>query len=407
MCDADTLIRETGGLLPDLPSQAENVVYLADRPDVSDCPSGAHKRLTLFVGGRAIVASMDQLTVRHVAPDTRPRSGRPAGRGAVQKLTATRTTRRSAPVKARPMLINSIAPWFGSKRTMAPEIVRQLGRHSYYFEACAGSMAVLFAKDPTEHETVCDLHGALTNLAWCAQRDDVAEGLYERLQRVLYDDELYLASKTWLADNERVLIGAQERSADDPDPEWAYHYFIASWMGRNGVAGTARINYQIATRWTKGGGSGPGRFRAAVESIPAWHDRLRNVHVLRRDVFAVLPKLQDDAALAVYADPPYLPETVAGNSRYLCDFSPDDHRRLAEQLRRFRKARVVVSYYASPCLAGLYPGWTVLDCSRHKHLHVQNGRGTGRKEVPEILLVNGPAAEGLGKVRPAAKELFA
>lgn len=315
------------------------------------------------------------------------------------------------------MKITAIAPWFGSKRTLAPEIVRQLGKHSYYFEACAGSMAVILAKEPTEHETVCDLHGAMTNLAWCVQREEVAAKLYDRLQKVLYSDAVYLDSKDWLNEREAKEPDDKWSGPDtiDPicheelNPEFAYHYFVASWMGRNGVAGTARVNYQIATRWTKGGGSGPGRFRAAVESIPAWHDRLRNVHILRRDLFDVLPKIQDDAAVAIYADPPYLPDTISGNSRYLCEFAPDDHRRLAEALRRFKLARVVVSYYASPALADLYPDWTVLDCSRHKHLHVQNSRGTNRKEAPEVLLVNGPIAAALPEPSLAKRQkgLFA
>lgn len=41
------------------------------------------------------------------------------------------------------MKLKSILPWFGGKRTLAPRIVDELGEHSYYFEACAGSMAVL------------------------------------------------------------------------------------------------------------------------------------------------------------------------------------------------------------------------------------------------------------------------
>lgn len=304
------------------------------------------------------------------------------------------------------MKITAIAPWFGSKRTLAPTIVHQLGKHSYYFEACAGSMSVLLAKQPSEHEVVCDLHGALTNLAWCVQLEDFAHELYERLQRVLYGDEIYTASKDWLAFNEANILKANKVHQDEPDPDWAYHYFIASWMGRNGVTGTARVNYQIATRWTKGGGSGPGRFRAAVESIPAWHDRIRNVHILRRNVFDVLPKLQDDRDLAIYADPPYLAETVAGNSKYLCDFSEADHRMLAEQLRRFKLARIVVSYYAHPLLKELHRGWTFVDCSRQKHLHVQNKRGTGRKAAPEVLLINGPLFHSKPDGSPAEKDLF-
>jgi len=293
-------------------------------------------------------------------------------------------------LEQRDMPITSAAPWFGSKRTMAPEIVRQLGPHQFYFEGCFGSLAVILAKEPSEHELVCDLHGAITNLAWCVQ-GDLAPALYERLQRVCYSDEIYDASKAWLAANEDACAHGQNLGAAGPDADWAYHYFIASWMGRNGVAGTARVNYQIATRWTQGGGSGPLRFRNATESIPAWHDRLRRVHILRRDLFDVLPKIEDALGVVIYVDPPYLPETVASNSRYACDFLEGQHEQLAAVLKTFKRARVVVSYYAAPRLATLYPGWTVLECSRHKHLHVQNKRGAKRHDAPEVLLINGPA----------------
>jgi DNA adenine methylase len=279
--------------------------------------------------------------------------------------------------------LTCIAPWFGSKRTMAPVIVRQLGPHQYYFGGCCGSLAVEFAKELSEHECVCDMHGALTNLAWVVQDAESAAELFNQLQRVWYSDELYQASKDWLTKFERT-------ESKTPEFSWAYHYFIASWMGRNGVAGTARVNYQIATRWTKGGGSGPLRFKNAVDSIPAWCERLRNIQILRRSVFDVLPKIEDGPGVAIYCDPPYLPETVSGNSRYLHDFTEADHKRLADILRTFKRARVVVSYYAAPQLQKLYPGWTVLDCSRRKHLHCQNKRGSTRTEAPEVLLVNGP-----------------
>ena len=281
------------------------------------------------------------------------------------------------------MKLTTLAPWFGGKRTMAPEIVQQLGPHSYFFEGCFGGLCVIFAKEPSEHECICDLHGAITNLAWVVQREATAVELFTSLQRHFYTDELYAKSKKWLETYEL------SPEPDAPEPLWAYHYFIASWMGRNGVAGTARVNYQIATRWTQGGGSGPLRFRNAVDSIPAWCERLRNVQILRRDLFKVLPKIEDAAGVAVYVDPPYLHNTVSGKSRYVHDFSADEHERLAQELRRFKHARVVVSYYASPQLARLYPGWAVLDCARHKHLHCQNGRGSTRIDAPEVLVING------------------
>lgn len=45
-------------------------------------------------------------------------------------------------------------PWFGSKRTMADEIVAELGKHTQYFEPFCGSMAVLLAKQEVSQETV-------------------------------------------------------------------------------------------------------------------------------------------------------------------------------------------------------------------------------------------------------------
>ena len=71
------------------------------------------------------------------------------------------------------------------------------------------------------------------------------------------------------------------------------------------------------------------------------------------------------------------------------DFEDEDHIRLAEMAKRFTRARVVISYYDSPRLEELYPGWTKVDYSRHKHLHVQNKRGSTRQEAPEVLLING------------------
>lgn len=93
------------------------------------------------------------------------------------------------------MKITAISPWFGSKRTLAPEIVRQLGPHQYYLEPFCGSMAVLLAKEPSANETVCDLHGALTNLARVLRSPKLAPQLYDHLQRMLYGEDLYQDSK--------------------------------------------------------------------------------------------------------------------------------------------------------------------------------------------------------------------
>jgi len=62
------------------------------------------------------------------------------------------------------MKIGALAPWFGGKRSMAADIVRELGPHTQYFEPFCGSMAVLMAKPPAQKETVRT--GRCASTAW-------------------------------------------------------------------------------------------------------------------------------------------------------------------------------------------------------------------------------------------------
>ncbi len=297
--------------------------------------------------------------------------------------------------------VMAIAPWFGSKRSMGPIIAEELGTHSAYFELCCGSMAPLFAKEPSSHETVVDMHHHLINLSRVIQDGMLGPDLYRRLQRTLCDEAIFERSKQFHKDNPIVA------DADMPNVECAYHFFIISWVGRNGVAGTKRYNFQMAVRWTRGGGHGGVRFQSATESLPWWHQRLRNVLILRKDIFDVIPKIDDASNVAVYVDPPYLRGGArSGSALYEHEFESGTHTRLAEALARFQKTRVVVSYYDHPRLDSLYPDWTKRDCHRQKNLHAQNRRGaTGKKDAPEVLLINGPsnAAE---PVSPGNGRLF-
>ncbi len=285
------------------------------------------------------------------------------------------------------MKIKAIAPWFGGKRTMAPAIVRELGRHTQYFEPFCGSMAVLFAKEPSRQETVNDLHGDVINLAWCLQHERIGPALYRRLRRAT------LADAT-LARAREIIVGTPGPGME-LNPERAYWFFVFSWMGRNGEAGLSAIERSgsLCVRWTANGGDPAVRFRGAVDSIPALRRRLRNVTVIRRDAFDWLPKLPDVEGLAIYADPPY----VDKSDRYLHDFDSgfmggtDDHQRLRDVLARFKKARIVISYYDCPRVRELYAGWTFVEHTRQKNLHAQNGRGSRPKGAPEVLIINGPS----------------
>lgn len=303
------------------------------------------------------------------------------------------------------MKIKSIAPWFGGKRTMASDIVCELGQHTQYFEPFCGSMAVLFAKKPSKQETVNDLHGDLINLARVLQRESMAIALYERLVGALVSEGLLRDARAYLESTPLT---------DHTMVDRAYHYFVASWVARNGVAGTARVDYQIAVRWTKGGGSPTVRFRNAVDSLPAWHRRLLNVVILNRDALGIVHRFEDAAHTVIYIDCPYPPETLSGDHRYLHDFSAgdglfggeDDHIRLRDALVQYKKARVVVSTYECKRYRDLYDGWTFRAVKRAKNLANQNRRGgSGPADAPEVLILNGPSYANSQISAPSAQAI--
>lgn len=337
------------------------------------------------------------------------------------------------------MIIRCLVPWLGSKRTLGEDIVTELGAHTHYVEPCCGSMAPLLVKKPSQKETANDLHGDLTNLAYVVQDFAAAVPLYERLCQVVMSEQLLdearerLVEMTWPSVDEPP---ATRFLATDEMVDRAYWYFLASWMGRNGTAGCDRTDYQLAVRWTKSGGSPTVRFRNAVRSIPAWHERLQNVVIMRRDFFRFLDRLEDDPGTAIYFDPPYPAETrssindegtasaAGGGGCYLHELSHadsskdaaslfgsstwfgdwkktlearekgarvDEHRLAAEILKSYKRARIVVSSYDCERYRQLYAGWTFIDKSRQKHLHAMNGRGRRPKLAPEVLIVNGPS----------------
>lgn len=309
--------------------------------------------------------------------------------------------------------LTAIAPWFGGKRTLSDKIVAQLGNHDQYFEPFCGSLAVVLAKEPCQQEIVNDLHGDVTNLAWVLQGPKTAEELYDRAARTLFCEDMIRSF--W----EDV---ARNPCPSHVDTDRAFKYLVSSWVMRNGVAGTTRAatdGFQIAVRFTLTGGSPTRRFTSVVESIPAWHYRLRNVMILRRNAFKLIGKFSDHEDLAIYADPPYMPETRSGffakgaKSHYEHEFNHssknnlpfadeeestvDHHQRLRDALSEFKEARVVVSYYDCERVRELYQGWTFVEAPMQKNLNCAAARGERQKTANEVLIINGDPFEVPGK----------
>lgn len=271
----------------------------------------------------------------------------------------------------------SVVPWFGAKRTLAPRIVSLVGPHRAYFEPFCGSLAVLLAKEPVSTEIVNDLHGDLVNLARVIRLEDTSGRLYWRLRRTLPSEALFLES--------RGIIRANDAPTDTVDVERAYHYFLSSWLGMSGLAGTRPSSNGFSRRFSTGGGDGAVRFTGAIESLPWWHERLRGVQIWQMDGIEICERVEDREGTVVYADPPYLAE----GHEYLHSFSPSDHERLAAALCAKKKTRCLVSYYDDPRLDTLYPGWKKIPVPTTKGLtkSAERRKGVVVKSA-EVLLLN-------------------
>lgn len=266
---------------------------------------------------------------------------------------------------------------------MATRIVELLGDHRVYWEPFCGSMAVLMAKQPCVMETVNDLHGDLINLALVVRDEQLALKLYRKLRRTLMHEQIFIEAA------ERCRQRGHYFDAGEPDLKRAYDYFVCSWIGRNGVAGTAGYNQGFCLRFTSKGGDAATRWKSVVESIPAWRRRLRQVTILQRDAFEIIPRIEDEPKTVLYIDPPY----IKHEKDYVNKIEPDDHARLAKMLCRFRKARVVVSYYDHPKLDELYPDWQRCEIMVSKALAHQGRRGQNDMRATEVLLVNQNAGQ--------------
>lgn len=278
------------------------------------------------------------------------------------------------------MRITAIAPWYGGKRRMAPLIIEELGPHVAYWEPFCGSMSVLLNKQPATMEVVNDLHGDLVNLARVIRDREIGPLFYRRLRREWCSHDLLNDAA------ESVRKHKRSPAPEVPDLDRAHDYFITSWWGRNGVAGTGSYNAGFCRRFSKSGGHTARRVLSVVDSIPAWRRRMRHVTILNDDAVDLIHRIEDADGVVVYCDPPYIEK----GADYVHDMAPCDHASLMMALRRFRKTRVVLSYYDHPMVRELYRGWTFVEHPRTKSLVNQGMRsGVGCVLAPELLIING------------------
>ncbi|PRX90669.1 DNA adenine methylase [Allonocardiopsis opalescens] len=246
--------------------------------------------------------------------------------------------------------------YYGSKISVASDIVPLLPPHEHYVEPYAGSLAVLLAKPRSKMETVNDLDGRLM-----------------RFWRVLRDRGEELARACALTPHSRAEYAAAREPADD-ELEDARRLWVLLTQSRTGT--TRPVGWRTYVNPAGSGIGMPRYLETYVDRIAPAVERLHGVSLEARPALEVIASYGAHPGVLLYVDPPYLGSTRTRN--YACEMGGETaHRELADALNACRAA-VVLSGYPSPLYADLYAGWRRYEI---QSVSTQGERWAGRTEV--------------------------
>lgn len=272
------------------------------------------------------------------------------------------------------MSTTSVIGYYGSKHSIAPQIVNLMPAHRGYVEPYAGSLSVLAAKPPSPFECVNDLDQDLMTF-WRVLRDRCDE--LERLAALTPHSRAEYAG-TW------PPAGAED------DLTRAWRVWVQLTQGRGGQLRQTGWRYHEVTR---GRGSGmPTTLAGYVGRFAAAAERLRNVSLECLPALDVIDRYGRDPQTVMYVDPPYLGSVRGPGNIYRHELrEPAEHVDLAVALHACQ-ATVLLSGYASP----LYDNELYADWHRHE---ITAWTGQGRAEHKHA---DGVRTEVLWSNRPIA-----
>lgn len=262
-------------------------------------------------------------------------------------------------------------PYHGGKINVGPLIAALLPQHSHYVEPFCGSLAVLLAKSPSDHETVNDLDGDLMGF-W----------------RVLRERPEDLARVCALTPHSRAEWESCERLDDGDELERARRLWVRLSQGRAGRLRRSGWRHYVAPA---GCGTGmPGYLAGYVDRMAPVAERLARVSLECRPALEVIAKYGAATDVLLYVDPPYLGSTRTNDNAYRHELRGDEqHRELAKALHTARAAVVISGYPSDLYDRDLFVGW-----DRHT-LAASTGQGGVWSARTEVLWSNRPLGRQL------------
>jgi DNA adenine methylase len=227
-------------------------------------------------------------------------------------------------------------PYFGSKASIANQIVALLPPHNAYIEPYGGSLCVLLAKPPILQEVVNDLNQEIVNF-WRVLRERPNE--LERLAALTPHSRA------------EYLTQAHNHPTDPLNGAWA------TWVRlTQSISSGTKPNGWRTYRQAAGHGS------LAKQHLPAYCRRiapaavrLAGVTLECRPALDVISDYGTDPNALVYLDPPYYPTTVT-EDRYGCHMTADEHTKMLDAAKQ-TAAQVAISGYRCPIYDQALADW--------------------------------------------------
>ena len=257
-------------------------------------------------------------------------------------------------------------PYFGSKSTLAPQIVTRLPEHGHYVEPFCGSLAVLMAKPRSQSETVNDIDGDLM--------------CFWRMLRDRPDD---LERACALTPHSRSELEAAWSLEGADDLERARRVFVQLTQGRGSTRRSSGWRH-----YTSPGVHGMQHsISAYVRRLAPAAERLAEVTLESRPALDVIERYGKSPDVLLYVDPPYLAATRS-SGRYVNEMGEaSEHHELLDALVG-ASASVVLSGYGSELYAERLAGWDRVEMAAYaSNAGVNNTRRT------EVLWSNRPISE--------------
>lgn len=179
--------------------------------------------------------------------------------------------------------------------------------HRCFVDVFGGAATVTLNKKPSPVEVLNDINGNLHTL-YRVLRDPIqSEKLYEYLNCTLYSRD------EW--NHARDFLRGRESDDDLERARCTFMLYNASFSGNGASYGFSKLKSETLNS-----------MRSKVSKLPAFHERLKKVHIEHSD-FSELFRRYDSPTTLFYLDPPYH-SSARAKRLYSNEMNDADHERL-------------------------------------------------------------------------------